>query len=186
MSRVIFFLEEYSMKILLEGLLPRLLPDLSFLCLSHEGKQDLEKSVPRKLRAWNEPGARFVVIRDNDGGDCLALKDKLTQLCLEGRPDNVLVRIACQELEAWYIGEPDALADAYGDESLRDIGHKARFRDSDTVQQPSAALRGLVAEFQKNSGARLMAGFLSRDRNRSASFQALLAGVDRLYAEIKD
>ena len=187
MSRVVFLLEEYSMKVLLEGMLPRLFPGLPFLCVPHEGKQDLEKSVPRKLRAWREPGVRFVVLRDNDGGDCLALKDKLAKLCLEGhRCDNVLVRIACQELEAWYIGEPDALADAYGDEDLRDIGRKARFRDADTVQQPSATLKRLVPEFQKVSGARLMARFLSRERNSSTSFQVLLAGVDRLHAEMKD
>ncbi len=73
MSRVVFLLEEYSARILLEGLLPRLFPDLRFLCVHHEGKRDLERSVPRKLR-------------------------------------DVLVRLACQELEAWYLGEPDALA----------------------------------------------------------------------------
>ena len=51
MSRVVFLLEEYSMKVLLDGLLPRLFPGLLFLCVPHEGKQDLEKSVPKKLRA---------------------------------------------------------------------------------------------------------------------------------------
>ncbi len=74
MSRVVFLLEEYSMKVLLEGLLPRLVPDLPFICVSHEGKQDLARSIPRKLRAWREPGVRFCVIRDNDGADCRALK----------------------------------------------------------------------------------------------------------------
>ena len=65
------------MKVLLDGLLPRLLPDLPFLCVPHEGKQDLEKSIPRKLRAWREPGVRFVVVQDNDGSDCLARKQHL-------------------------------------------------------------------------------------------------------------
>jgi hypothetical protein len=37
MSRVVFLLEELSMKTLLEGLLPRLVPDLPFLCVTHEG-----------------------------------------------------------------------------------------------------------------------------------------------------
>jgi len=69
MSRVVFLLEERSMKILLEELLPRLVPGMPFICIPHEGKQDLEKSISRKLRAWREPGARFVVVRDNDGGD---------------------------------------------------------------------------------------------------------------------
>ncbi len=64
MSRIVFFLEEYSMKVLLDGLLPRLFPELPFFCVPHEGKRDLELSIPRKLRAWREPGARFAVIRD--------------------------------------------------------------------------------------------------------------------------
>ena len=80
MNRVVFMLEEYSMKVLLDGLLPRLFPRLSFLCVPHEGKQDLEKSIPRKLRAWREPGVRFVVVRDNDGSDCRALKQSLVDL----------------------------------------------------------------------------------------------------------
>ena len=52
------------MQVLLDGLLPRLFPDLPFLCVPHEGKRDLELSIPRKLRAWREPGIRFAVIRD--------------------------------------------------------------------------------------------------------------------------
>ena len=60
MNRIVFLLEEYSMKVLLEGLLPRLFPELPFLCIPHQGKQDLEKSIPRKLRAWREPGGEVL------------------------------------------------------------------------------------------------------------------------------
>lgn len=179
MSRVVFLLEEYSMKILLEALLPRLVPGLPFLCVSHEGKQDLEKSIPKKLRAWREPGVRFVVLRDNDGANCGDLKNRLVTLCRDGGRDDTLVRIACQELEAWYLGEPDALADEFGNERLRDIGAKARFRDPDAVVRPSAALEKLVPEFQKVSGARRMAMRLSRDGNRSRSFQIVMNGIER-------
>ena len=107
------------MRDLLYGLLPRLYPDLTFLCLVHEGKSDLEKSIPRKLRAWREPGVRFVVLRDNDGDDCMHLKQKLARICQESGRADTLVRIVCQELEAWYLGEPDALADAFEIERLR-------------------------------------------------------------------
>lgn len=182
MSRLVFLLEEYSMKVLLDGLLPRLFPDLPFLCVPHEGKQDLDRSVPRKLRAWRVPGVHFAVVRDNDGGDCHVLKEKLTRLCQEGGRRDTLVRIVCQELEAWYLGEPDALADAYADESLRGIGAKARFRSSDAVVCPSAELEKLVPEFQKVSGARTMASRLSRERNRSRSFQVLVEGIERVAA----
>jgi hypothetical protein len=178
MSRLVFLLEEYSMKVLLEALLPRVFPAISFLCVPHEGKQDLERSIPRKLQAWREPGARFIVVRDNDAGDCLALKRRLVGLCT-ARPDTV-VRIACQELEAWYLGDPAALAEAFGDAKLAGTGQRARFRDPDAVVQPARALVELVPSFQKVSGARLLGPLLDPARNRSGSFRALMDAVQRL------
>lgn len=173
------------MKVLLEGLLPRIFPNMTFQCISHQGKQDLEKSIPRKLRAWQEPGVQFVVLRDNDGADCVHLKQRIFKICEEASRADTLVRIVCQELEAWYLGEPDALAEAFADEKLRDIGRQARFRNPDNVQHPSKSLKNLVPEFQKTSGARRMACCLSRDRNISRSFQVLLSGLDTLCAEIR-
>lgn len=184
MSRAIFLLEEYSMKVLLDGLLPRLFPGLPFLCVPHEGKQDLEKSIPRKLQAWREPGVRFCVIRDNDGADCRQLKEKIVELCGQGGRNDTLVRIACQELEAWYFGAPDALAEAFGREDLRQLSGKARFRDPDAIVQPAVALARRVPEFQKVSGARNLARVLPRE-NRSRSFQVLLAGIERLSEQIR-
>ena len=35
------------MQVLLDGLLPRLFPSLSYLCVPHEGKTDIERSIPR-------------------------------------------------------------------------------------------------------------------------------------------
>lgn len=183
MSRVVFLLEERSMKILLEELLPRLVPGMPFICIPHEGKQDLEKSIPRKLRAWREPGARFVVVRDNDGGDCHLLKESLAEICIAaGRPDSV-VRIACQELEAWYFGEPAAMAEAFGDPRLKYIGKKARYRDSDIIPKPSREIVGLVPEFQKISGARRIAPHLTREGNHSRSFQVTIEAIERLFKE---
>lgn len=181
MSRLVLLLEEYSMKVLLDELLPRLFPELSFLCVPHEGKRDLEKSIPRKLKAWQEPGARFIVVRDNDGGDCGALKQRLLGLCEGGRIAHTRVRIACQELEAWYFGDHQALADVYGERAFRGIAGRARFRDPDAIDQPSRALAELAPEFQKVSGARAMGARLAADRNTSPSFQAFLNAVRALF-----
>lgn len=186
MSRVVFLLEEPSMRILLEGLLPRLVPSLEFLCVTHEGKQDLERSIPRKLRAWKEPGVQFVVVRDNDRGDCLALKARLAELCADSGREDTLIRLACQELEAWYLGEPEALAHAYERPALARLAKQARYRNPDSVHHPSAALKTLVPEFQKVLGARLMSSRLSAE-NRSHSFRAFLSGVQRIaesFAEV--
>lgn len=177
MSRIVFLLEEYSMKVLLEGLLPRLIPGLKFLCIHHEGKQDLEKSIPKKLRAWREPDVRFVVVRDQDSEDCRQLKERLVLLCeIAGRP-NTLVRIACRELEAWYLGDPEALAIAFENNKLRNIAVKAKYRDPDLVVSPSEEIAKLVPEFQKVSGARRMARLLSRSGNSSRSYKIFLQGL---------
>jgi hypothetical protein len=185
MSRIVFLLEERSMKTLLDGLLPRFLPGISFLCIPHEGKQDLEKSIPRKLRAWHEPGVRFVVLRDNDGGDCRALKQRLLSLCTEAGRSDVLVRIACQELEAWYFGEPVAIAEAFGNERLKRLRNKSRYRDPDAIQHPSGEIAKLIPEFQKIAGARLMASHLSRNGNYSHSFQILMDGIERMLTSLQ-
>ena len=172
------------MRVLLDGLLPRLFPGLSFKCLPHEGRTDLEHSIRLKLRAWREAGVRFAVVRDNDGKDCHALKDALRGFCeAAGRPDT-LIRIACQELEAWYLGEPEALADAFGDESLRNLGQKKGLHDPDAVPRPHEVLERFVPEFQKVSGARKMAQHLTRERNRSTSFRIFLAGVEVVAGEL--
>ena len=182
MNRMVFLLEEPSMKALLDGLLPRLFPDLMFQCVPHDGKTDLEKSIPRKLRAWREPGVRFVVVRDNDRGDCLALKKRLENLCSVRPQRDVIIRIVCQELEAWYLAEPDALAEAFEMESLRRIGARRGFRQPDRVSYPYREPARLVPRFQKVSGAPLLAGYLTRKRNRSPSFHAMIDGIERLVS----
>jgi hypothetical protein len=180
MSRVVFLLEEYSAKVLLDGLLPRLFPGLSFLCVPHEGKQDLEKSIPRKLKAWREPGVRFVVLRDNDGADCRVLKRNLAALCESAGRPATLVRVACQEVEAWYLGDLGALASGYDADRLRRLEDKERFRDPDSVVQPAKAIMDIVPAFQKVSGARRMATLLGRKGNRSASYKAFVEGVAKI------
>lgn len=183
-GKIVFLLEERSMKILLEGLLPRLMPDLQFQCIPHEGKQDLEKSIPKKLRAWKEPGVRFIIVQDNDGGNCIALKQRLKVLCHEGARPDTLVRIACQELEAWYFGEPVAMAAAFENDQLKNVGAKSKYRDPDTIAYPSKELSKLISGFQKISGARKMASYLSRDGNCSGSYQALMRGIEKMACTV--
>lgn len=179
MKRIVLLLEERSMQEFLQGLLPRAIPGVGFLCVPHEGKQDLEKSIPRKLRAWQEPGARFVVVRDNDSANCRKTKERLLDLCRRagGRP--AVVRLACQELEAWYLGEPRALAQVFQRPALSSLTRKARFRDPDAVEQPSRELSVLVPEFQKITTARKMGRSLSVscEDNLSTSYKVFLTAI---------
>lgn len=184
MSRLVFLLEEPSMKHLLQALLPRLMPGVNFLCIPHEGKTNLEHSIPRKLMAWNEPGTRFVIVRDNDNGDCHRIKERLRALCVQGGHPEALIRLPCQELEAWYLGDLQALADAYACPRLVRLAGKAKYRNPDALLKPAAEIEKLIPGFQKQTAARRMGARLSGDSNNSRSFQVFLAGVHRLASEM--
>lgn len=188
-GRLVFLLEEPSMKHLLDGLLPRLMPGWlageHFLCVPHEGKSDLDRSVPRKLAAWRVPGDRFMVLRDNDAAACHAVKARLVKLCADsGRPDT-RVRLVCQELEAWYLGDLDALAQAYGDPRACTPALRKRFVDPDTWEKPSAEVQRLLPSFQKGQASRRMGAALrDAEHSRSRSFQVFVEGVRRLALEM--
>ena len=116
-------------------------------------------------------------MRDNDNADCRDLKARLTRLCVQGGRSDSLVRIVCQELEAWYLGEPDALAVAYDNESLRGLHNKARYRQPDAVAQPAQEMKRLIPEFGKIDCARRMAQALTEAGNQPSSYKSFLQGM---------
>jgi len=182
-GRVVFLLEEPSMMAFLRELLPRLIPGWRegehFLLVPHEGKSDLDKSIPRKLKAWREPGVRFVIVRDNDGADCTALKARLLGLC-QNTSHPVLVRLVCQELEAWYLAQPHALADAYPSREKAIIRLASRHADPDALEKPSRELHRVIPEFQKQDAARRLGQRLDSNDTRSPSFRVFVTGVQQL------
>lgn len=178
--KLVFLVEENSMRDTLNGLLPRVLPSgVTWQCIPHEGKSDLEKSIPRKLRAWNEPGVRFVILRDQDSADCQQVKKHLVELCRQGGKKDVLVRVVCRELESWFLGDFQAVETAMNVEGLTPLYGKAKFRQPDDVQAPFEEIKKLIPLYQKGSGARAIAPHLEPSRNRSKSFQVFISGLRR-------
>lgn len=177
------------MKALLEAWLPRLFPGWvnhqDFLCIAHEGKSDLDRSIVRKLSAWQFPQDRFVIVRDTDGADCLAVKARLLQLCGQALRPDTLVRLVCQELESWYLGDLAALEVAMQARKIDTPANRKKFANPDGWQKPSVQVRRLAPAFQKISGARAMAAHLEPKRNRSHSLGVFVAGVQRLHDEMQ-
>ena len=173
------------MKIFLENYLPRLFSDIDYLCIAHEGKQDLEKSIPRKLKAIKD--SVFIVVRDNDSAECSIIKTRLQHLCGEAGHPDTLVRIVCQELESWYLGAPDVLADVYENPKLKDIGRKAKYRNPDTLGSPSLEILKLIPRFGKVDGARRIASVMSLQEsdNSSHSFRVFISGLRRVVDLIR-
>lgn len=178
---LVLMLEEPSMKAFLESLLPRLLPSTAaFTLIAHEGKSDLEASLPRKLKAWRKPEARFVVVRDQDAGDCRAVKARLVGIADAVGYEGMVVRIACRELEAWILGDLEGAARAFNKPQIAHLASKQKYRNPDRLGSPSGELRKLLGNYSKIAGARIAGAHIDVDRNCSRSFQVFVAAVQRL------
>ncbi len=183
---IVFLLEERSMKEALEGLLPKLLPSDKYRFVVHQGKQDLEKSIPRKLRAWRTPGVRFVVIRDQDCQDCLAVKQTLTDLCRDSGREDTLIRIACHELESWYLGDLAAVERGMKSKNLARLQRKKKYRDPDRLANAAQEIKKLARGYQKLSGSRAIGPHLNPENNSSKSFNVFISGLTRIVSEAKE
>ena len=184
MRTLVFFLEEPSAREMLKALLPRLLPsDVLPQFVVFEGKQDLEKRLVGKLRGWQRPDSLFVVLRDQDASECRTIKNRLVEKCHRAGRSGVLVRIACHELESWYLGDLAAVEKALCLKGLRDHQSGSKYRDPDSVPNPSQVLIHATSKaYQKVSGSRLIGPELSLEHNCSKSFHAFLSGLKRLIS----
>lgn len=188
MKELIFLVEGRAEKDLLAALLPRVLPvDVGHRVIPFEGKQDLEKQMGKRIRGYQNPDARFIVLRDQDShADCRALKAGLVARCEgTGREAHCLVRIACTELETFYLADLAAVERALEMPGLaRQQGNK-KFRHPDSLGSPSKELRTLTKlRYEKRAGSRLIGQHLDLDNERSPSFKHLIAGIRRLGADL--
>jgi hypothetical protein len=181
MSELVFLLEERSMAEVLKRVIPQLLPGhIIPRFVPHEGKKDLERSIPRKLRAWRTPGVQFVVVRDKNSGDCKKVKKRLFALCKQGNRTDTLIRIVCHHLESWFLGDLAAVEKAYGLRGLARRQTERKYDRPDRLANAEQELRRLAPRYQKIGGSRLIAPHMDMDSNKSHSFQVFVNGIRRL------
>lgn len=188
MRELVFLVEELSAKAMLESLLPRMLnADIRFRCIPFQGKQDLEKQLARKVRGYQNDRARFIVLRDQDSHpDCLVLKRKLLDLCREsGKASRCLVRLACKELETFYLADLHAVEQALALRGLAAKQPDRKFRTPDQLGSPSRELKTLTGQgYEKVAGSRAIGKHLNPDNERSPSFRNLVAAIRRMESEL--
>lgn len=188
MKELVFLVEGEAEKSLLDVLLPRLLPaEIGHRVIPFEGKQDMEKRMGMRIRGYQNSLARFIVLRDQDShNDCVALKQGLLARCQgTGREAHCLVRIACTELETFYLADLAAVAQALDIPSLAKRQLSRKFRYPDHLGSPSRELRTLTGNrYEKRAGSRAIGQHLSLDNTRSPSFRNFVEGVRRLTAEL--
>ncbi len=197
--------EEPSAEAALKHILPKIVGGRArFKVVNLGSKSQLLEKLPQRLAAYRDrirrgEAIKVLVLVDRDDDDCEALKRRLelvardVGLATRTRPGpgggfHVVNRIAVEELEAWFIGDPAALRAAFG--GLPAIGASGIFRNPDNVGGGTwEALHRFLKQhgiykssYPKIETANRIAPHLDRARNRSASFRAFCDGVEALLA----
>ncbi len=192
--------EEPSMKVALGYLLPKLVQNRArYNILDLRSKSNLLKVLPQRLAAYRQriqrgEHLRVMVLVDCDRDPCESLKSKLEALARQAglatksSPDAqgrfwVVTRIASEELESWFLGDPIALRQAFG--SLPKIDPKKKpFCNPDPSGTWETLHRFLKqhgiypSHYPKIEAAHRIAPHLDVARNRSPSFQQFAAGLE--------
>lgn len=178
--------EEPSMAFFLRGLLPKILPvdyklDINCFIHPHEGKSHLKKSIPRKIRAYPRYGypIKVLIIHDQDSNDCTALKRELIALSTSLVPIPTVIRIACKELENWYLGDLTAIESVYPETNARNYIGKAKYRNPDSVFGV-LELERMTRNFSKTHASREIPKYMDIKSNNSNSFNQLIFGLEKL------
>jgi hypothetical protein len=191
--RIEFLVEEFSAEAALINILPKILgEDTAYAIRAFSGKADLLSQLPKRLkgyRKWLPEDGRIVVLVDQDRENCLALKTRLEEAARKagfitktdthghGRFE-VINRLAIEELEAWFFGDPKALVQAYPRVPAT-IGRKAQYRNPDAIVGGTwEALERVLKKsgyypsgMSKVETARNISKYMDPQRNHSKSFQ---------------
>lgn len=196
-KQIDFLVEEPSMEEFLRGVLPKLLGEVGFEIFSFQGKSDLVRNLPKRLRgyaAWSPPEHAIVVLADRDEEDCLALKQRLEEMVAQAglstrsRQEQgritVVNRIVVEELEAWYFGDWEAVMAAYPRVSPT-VPQKSGYRDPDAIAggtweaflRVMQQARYFETGLRKLEAAREISAHFQPERNSSRSFQVFRDAV---------
>lgn len=181
MKQIIVFTEERSIVPVIEHMFRALGYDdvAALVVVPHDGISDLRTSLPRKLKAWRNPQARFLIVCDGDSVDCKERKNGFVEIANSaGKGRSTIVRIVGQELEAWFLGDRKAMHKA----KVLDISkNPAALRgDPDKIPKPSAKLDKLLNGYRKTRSAREIAPHMNCSRNISCSFQHTMNALKKL------
>jgi hypothetical protein len=195
----------------LEQWFPRFLPQHALTIIPHRGKgrlpghsdarphprrEGLLDQLPAKLRAYGrilDPSTdRILVFLDLDDDACLDLKRRMLATLDTCNPKPVvLFRIAIEEMEAFYLGDPAAIRRAFPHAKLRSRRMKSYVQDSicGTWELFREVIDAIIEDkpgWAEKMGAHLGTEWRGRDANRSPSFRQFCKAILQLAGESVD
>ena len=182
--KLVCLLEERSAEEVLKVILPKILPqEVFFRTITFEGKRDLADKLQRRIQHWQGNEDVFLVLMDQDSTDCVAAKNGLRDIIEEtDKAGRTLVRIACHELESFFLGDLAAVEQGLGIRGLSEKQEKSKYREPDKfANAPDELKRMTENKYSKISGSRSIAPFLKIDgSSKSTSFNNLVRGIKKL------
>ena len=190
MDRLEFLVEEPSAAEILKAILPQILPtswviNENYFIRVHEGKRDLQKSIPHKIRAfsnWSQ-SVGVIILHDQDDNDCKKLKSDLVDLCstyTKNKKPPFLIRIACHELESWYFGDMNALSAVFPNFKPNNYKNKNKYKKpDDNCLHPKKELKRILGDYSQIQVAKEMGAKMDINKNSSESFNQFVTGVQR-------
>ena len=175
---ILVFVEEPSAYEVVRAVARKLALQDRVLIFKHRGAGDLERSLGRKIVADPKSDSKYLILRDADGGDCRALKSRLLALIPSSRRARTLVRIVCQELEAWYLAQPDALLAAGA--LKRKLPVNILRGDVDAVSDPKGVFLRHAYDKGQVEHARRIGEHLEIGSTKSSSFEHFVSALRRL------
>lgn len=180
-KELVFLLEEQSAKIMLQNIKTRLSHDsIEFRYIVFSGKSDLDKNFANRVKGYCNNNARFIILRDKDGADCKRLKKEMTDKIASISNKNIKIRIACHELESFYLGDLRAVETGMGISKISAMQSKSEYREPDLLANAKQKLKTITHQkYQPVSGSRDIAPHLSLDgTNKSCSFNVLVKCIN--------
>jgi hypothetical protein len=196
-------LEEPSAEEALRIILPKILAGKAkFKLINMRNKSRLIGELPKRLlgykkRLENGEDLKIVVLVDRDKDDCENLKARLERIAHDAElftrtsPDQngrfqVITRIAIEELEAWFIGDTEALKGAFS--GLRGKAFPQSFSNPDNSGTWEHLHRFLKrngiykSNYPKIEAARKIAPHMDLSRNKSRNFRHFCRGIEALLS----
>ncbi|MGA9070558.1 MAG: DUF4276 family protein [Terracidiphilus sp.] len=192
LEKLIVLVEEESAEAALFTLLPKLLPESQFQIIRFQGKQNMLRNLPTRLRgfaSWLPENWSILVLIDRDNDDCMKLKRRLEVMVQDARLSTkssvqagarfqVALRIVVEELESWFFGDWEAVRAGYPRVSAT-IPNKERFRIPDEIsggtweamEQILQSAGYYKSGLSKIELARTVAQHMDPARNKSYSFK---------------
>ena len=183
MNPLVCFLEERSAMEMLKVIVPRLQSGAKMIFHVFQGKQNMIEEIEKKFNGYGTHDLHhFLVMLDQDNDDCEQLKHDLHNKINNGQ--STIIRIACRELESFYLGDLDAVRAADLPINKNISQKKQKYRNPDRMPKPSVELKRITrGKYKKIGGSRDIARHLKLDgTNKSHSFNVLIDGIKGLLS----